>query len=192
MFHHMFREFIDDLECQINSSGEYAVEFATDGVFLLSFIRFCHGDQLCRVFLKRTGRVQGQTQAGVCLIWYIIGAISTKPRLVKCTGSSARTVQLVDQSPYSPCGVQSTPRFEELTLSTLMHKKSQSVFGRKDFFSVLRYLVISLRGSSELDWVLLSPELTKVNNSTSSSSDSSFPGVWAYLSMWGFVLLSLV
>ena len=168
----MFLELVEDLGTQINSSGEYAVEFAIDGVFLLSFVRFWHGDQLCRVFLKRTGQVQGQTQAEVCLISYIMGAISTRPRLVNCTGSSARTVQLIDQSPYSPRGVQSTPRFEELNLSTLMHKKSQSVFGRLDFFSVLRYLVISLGGSSELDWVLLSPELTKVNNFTLPSNDS--------------------
>ena len=172
MFHHMFLELVEDLGTQINSSREYAVEFATDGVFLLSFVRFWQGDQLCRVFLKRTGRVQGQTQAEVCLISYIMGAISTRPRLVNCTGSSVRTVQLIDQSPYSPCGVQSTPRFEELNLSTLIHKKSQSVFGRIDFFSVLRYLVISLGGSSELDWVFLSPELTKVNNFTLPSSDS--------------------
>ena len=151
MFHHMFLERIEDLGTQINSSGEYAVEFVTDGIFLLSFVRFWHGDQLCRVFLKRTGWVQSQSQAEVCLISYIMGVISTKPRLVNCTGSSACTVQLIDQSPYSPCGVQSTPRFEDLNLSTLMHKKSQSVFGRIDFFSVLRYLVISLRGSSELD-----------------------------------------
>ena len=172
MFHHMFLELVEDLATQVNSSGEYAVEFATDGVFLLSFVRFWHGDQLCRVFLKRTGRVQGQTQAEVCLISYIMGAISTRPRLVNCTGSSARTVQLIDQSPYSPCGVQSTPRFEELNLTTLMHKKSQSVFGRIDFFSVLRYLVNSLGGSTELDWVLLSPELSKVNNVTFPSNDS--------------------
>ena len=168
----MFLEIIEDLGSQINSSGEYAVESATDGVFLLSFVRFWHTDQLCRVFLKRTGRVQGQSQAEVCLISYIMGAISTKPRLVNCTGSSARTVQLIDQSPYSPYGIQSTPRFEELNLPALMHKKSQSVFGRIDFFSVLRYLVISLGGSTELDWVLLSPALTKVNNSTLPCSDS--------------------
>ena len=162
MFHHMFLELIADIGSQINTSGEYAVEFATDGVFLLSFVRFWHDDQLCRVFLKRTGRVQGQAQAEVCLISYIMGVFSTKPRLVCCTGSSARTVQLLDQSPYTPHGLQSTPRFEELELSALMHKKSQSVFGRIDFFSVLRYLVTSLGGNAELDWVLLAPELSKV------------------------------
>ena len=94
MFHHMFLELIVDIGTQINSSGEYAVEFSIDEVFLLSFVRFWHDNQLCRVFLKRIGRLQGQTQAEVCLISNIIGAISTEPRLVSCTGSSARTVQL--------------------------------------------------------------------------------------------------
>ena len=81
-----------------------------------------------------------------------------------CTGCSVRTIQLVDLNPYSSFSIASPPRVEELSLPQLMHRKSQSVFGRVDFFSTLRYLVVSLRGRLELGWVLLSPELSKVRS----------------------------
>ena len=38
-----------------------------------------------------------------------------------------------------------------------------SVFGRIDFFSVLKYLVVSLGGSLDMDCVLLAPEIFKVS-----------------------------
>ena len=158
----MFLELVSDIATHVNLKREYSVEFAVDGVFLLIFIRFWRVDELCRVFLKRTSRLQGLTSAEMCLLSYLMGAVSTTPKLVCATGCSARTVELLDQSPYGTFSVQSPPRFEELNLPQLMHKKCSSVFGKIDFFSVLRYLVISLGGCLELDWVLLSPELSKV------------------------------
>ena len=158
----MFCELVNNIAAQINANGEYAVEFASDGVFMLAFVRFWYQDELCRVFLKRTSRPQGQTDAEICRIAYIMAAISTTPKLISCTGCSMRTIQLIDLSPYSSFSVQSPPRFEELPLPQLMHRKSQSVFGRVDFFSTLRYLVVSLGGSLELGWVLLSPDLSRV------------------------------
>ena len=148
----MFLELVTDIATHVNLNGEYAVEFATDGVFLLIFIRLWRSDELCRVFLKRTSRLQGQTSAEMCLISYLMGVLSTTPNLICSTGCSARSMQLIDQSPYSEFSVQSPPRFEELNLPQLMHKKCSSVFGKIDFFSVLRYLVICLGGCLELDW----------------------------------------
>ena len=122
---------------------------------------FWRADQLCRVLLKRTSHLQGQTSAEVCLLSYLMGAFSPKPILISCTGCCVRTVQLLDQSPYSSFS-NGPPRFEEFNLSQLLHKKRNSVFGRIDFFSMVKYLVVSVGGSVELDWVLLSPELSKV------------------------------
>ena len=94
---------------------------------------------------------------------HVMGALSTEPHIVSVTGSTVQTVQQLDYSCYSNYAVQSPPRFEELQLRTLMHKKSSSVFGKIDLFGVLQYLVVSLGPSLELDWVLLSPELSKVS-----------------------------
>ena len=116
LFHHMLCGLVNVIAAQINANGEYAAEFARDGVFSLVFVRFWRRDELCRVFLKRTSRLQGQTDAEICLIAYNMAAISTTPKLISCTGCSERTVQLMDLSPYSSFSVQSPPRFEELSL----------------------------------------------------------------------------
>ena len=95
----MFVEIIiEDIGSHVNANGEYSVEFPNDGVFLLAFIRYWRGDQISRVFLQRTGQIQVQTDAEACLISVIMGAFSTRPRLISCNfshnWSSARTVQL--------------------------------------------------------------------------------------------------
>ena len=182
----MFIELVTDVATQINANGEYSVEFACDGVYMLALVRFWQRDELFRVFLKRTGRLQGQTDAEICLISYIMGAISTSPKLISCTGCSMRTIQLLDLSPYSSFSVQSPPRFEELSLPQLMHRKSQSVFGRLDFFSTLRYLVISLGGCLELGWALLSPELSKVRN-VQNEVFSCANTTYSQVVMWSFI-----
>ena len=154
--------FLKDIGHHLVSTGEYGLEFANDGAFLLVFIRFWHEDQLCRVFLKRTGKTEGQSQSEHTLVAHVMGAFSTEPHIISVTGSTVQTVQQLDYSRYSNYAVQSPPRFEELQLRALMHKKSASVFGKIDFFGVLHRLVVSLGPSLELDWVLLSPELSKL------------------------------
>ena len=153
---------INDVGTHVVAASEYSLEFAQDGVFVLVFIRYWRDDQLCRVFLKRTGRLLCLNQAEIRLVSFVMGVFSTKPHLVSCTGSTLNTVIMLDQCPYSTYGVQSPPRFEELSIKSLMHKKGYSVFGKIDFFSVLQFIVVGLGNSLDLDWVLLSPELSKV------------------------------
>ena len=159
----MFLELVKDIGHHMVSTGEYGLEFANDGAFLLVYIRFWHEDQLCRVFLKRTGRTQGQSQSELSLVAHVMGALSTERHIISVTGNTVQTVQQLDFSRYSNYAVQSPPRFEELQLRALMHEKSASVFGKIDSFGVLHYLVVSLGPSLELDWVLLSPVLSEVS-----------------------------
>ena len=126
----MFLELATDIATHVNLNGEYAVEFATDGVFLFIFIRFWTSDELSKVFLKRTSCLQGQTSAEMCLISYLNGVLSTTPNLICSTGCSVRSIQLIDQSPYSKFSVQSPPRLEEFNLPQLMHKRCSSFFAR--------------------------------------------------------------
>ena len=153
---------MNDVGTHVVAASEYLLEFAQDGVFVLVFIRYWRDDQLCRVSLKRTGRLLGLNQAEIRLASFVMGVFSTKPHLVSCTGSTHNTVVMLDQCPYANHGVQSPPRFEELSIKSLMHKKVLSVFGKIDFFSVLQFIVVSLGNRLDLDWVLKSPELSKV------------------------------
>ena len=45
-----------------------------------------------------------------------------------------------------------------------MHKRSYSVFGKIDFFSVLQAPLVSLGGSQAEDWVLEPTELQRVSD----------------------------
>ena len=85
---------------RFSPGDQFALEFANDGVFLLIFIRFWREDSLCRVFLKRAGRTQGESQAEVNQISHVMGALPTKPHIISITGSTSCTVQLLDKSPY--------------------------------------------------------------------------------------------
>ena len=179
----MFLEILNEVGNHIVLNNEYSLEFANDGVFLLVFVRFWIWNQMCRVFLKRTGRTHGQTQAEIALISCVMGAVSTGPEIISVTGCTSKTVQLLDDSPYGQYAVQSPPRFEELQLRTLMHKKNCSIFGHIDFFGVLHHLVVSLGLGLELEWVMLSPELSKVM----SVFIMCYPPFWASFDRFYFV-----
>ena len=127
-----------------------------------------------RVFLKRNGRNHGQSQAEVTLISHVMGAISTGLQIVSVTGS--HTAQLLDNSPYGQYVFQSPPRFEELQLRSQMPKKSSSVFGHINF-GKLNYLVVSLGSSLALEWVVRSPELSKVIRTITGFSSRILPSV---------------
>ena len=162
LFHHIFVRMLDDLGQYIVAEGQFAVEFELRGLFLFMHLRFWCDNQLCRVVLKRTGRTVGQTQAEKHLFPSLLGAISARPNPVCASGCSLEFVQELDESPLFTFGVQSFKRFDEVSLAKLMHKDSYSVFGRIDFFSVLKYLIVSLGGSLDMECVLLAPELSRV------------------------------
>ena len=161
LFHHLFTQIVPNIGNDILTSGQFAVEFEPQGVFLLLHVRFWKGDRLCRVYLRRTGRTCGQTSAEVNHVTTLLAAISTEADLVCCSGATHGLVQLLDRSPLTRHGVQRPTIFDEIAIKKLMHKDSYSVFGRIDFFSVLQYLVVCLSGSLEMEWTLFTPELTK-------------------------------
>ena len=80
-----------------------------------------------------------------------------------CSGSTQKFIQLVDNSPLTQHGVQRPTTFDDIALKRLMHRDSYSVFGRIHFFSVLQYLVVNLGGSLQLEWTLLTPEMSKLS-----------------------------
>ena len=162
LFHHLFQQIIPILGNEILTAGQYSVEFEPQGVFLLLHLRFWKANRLCRVYVRRTERIHGQTSAELQLVATLLAAISTEADLVCCFGATHNLVQLLDRAPFSRHGVQRPTLFNEITIKKLMHKDSYSVFGRIDFFSVLQYLVICLSGTLQMEWTLFTPELTKV------------------------------
>ena len=137
-------EMMNDTATHVVSSSEYALKFTHDGVFLLVYIRFWREGQFNRIFSERTGRLVGLTQAEISLVSFVMGAISTSPNLISCTGSIFWTNQLLHQCPNEKYGLHTPPRFTEVYPNSLMHWRIFSIFGRIDCFSELQYLVLSL------------------------------------------------
>ena len=151
LFHHLFLQLIPNLGNDILASGQFSVEFESQGVFLLLHLRFWKGDRLCRVYLLKTGRTSGQASAELRLVSSLMAAISSEADLVCCLGATYGLAHMLDNSTVTKHGVQRPTLFDDIAIKKLMHKDSYSVFGRIDFFSILQYLVISLRSSTGLD-----------------------------------------
>ena len=134
LFHHSFQQIIPILGMEILTAGQYSVEFEPQGVFLLLHLRFGKVNRLCRVYLSRTGRINGQTSAELQLVSTLLAAISTEADLVCSSGATYNLVQMLDRAPFSRHGVQRPTLFDDNAIKKLMHKDSYSVFGRIDFF----------------------------------------------------------
>ena len=127
-------------------------------------LRFSKGTELCRVFVCRSSLLSTDLAGELGSPSRLLSVVSTRAEIVACSGCPAALARTIDNSEFSTCGVQSCFRFESLSLPRLMHKLSYSVFGHKDFVSVLQALMVSLGSSLTEDWVLRSPELSIVSN----------------------------
>ena len=158
----MFLQVIHDIQTHVVATEEYSLEFVKQGIFLFVFIRFWRKDELCRVFLKRSGLVLGQGSAELCLVSFVLAAFSTRPNLISSSGCSLETIQATDGSSYSKHGLQRPLRFNDFSIARLMQKKSYSIFKRIDCHSVLQNLIAFLSGSLDLYWTVLTRVLAKV------------------------------
>ena len=63
---------MNDTATHVATSSEYTLEFAHDGVLVLVYIRFWREDKLHRVFINRTGRLLGLTQAEISWLSFVL------------------------------------------------------------------------------------------------------------------------
>ena len=154
---------MSELAEQIATTQCFAIEFENVGVNRLMSIKFWKGDSLCRVFVCRSGLPSADLTGDLGSISRLLSVVSTKADIVACSGCSVELIQTIDHNEFFPRAVQSCFRFEQLQLQKMMHKPAYSVFGRIDFFSVLKCLIVSLGAATGEDWVLESPDLGRVS-----------------------------
>ena len=141
----------------------FGLEFEDDGANRFMSLRFWKKTELCRVLICRSGLLSTKLTGELGSLARLLSVVSTKADIVACSGCPVDFIRTMDEMPSFTRSMQSCYRFEHLELRRLMHKTSYSVFGHIDFFSVLRGLVISLGGALTEDWMLGSPELTRVS-----------------------------
>ena len=126
-------------------------------------VRFWKGDSLCRVFVCRTGLPSSDLTGELGSLSIFLSVVSTKADIIACSGCPIELVCTIDRCGLFSRAMQSCFRFEHLNLQTMMHKPTYSVFGRIDFFYVLKNLLVSLGSATDEDWVMQSPELAKIS-----------------------------
>ena len=154
---------MNDLANQIATTQHFAIEFEDQGVNRLMSVKFWKGDTLCRVYVCRSGLPSSDLTGELGSLSRLLSVVSTKADIVACSGCPVELIRTIDYNAFFPRAVQSCFRFEHLQLQKMMHKPTFSVFGRIDFFSVLKCLMVSLGAATDEDWVLQSPELARVS-----------------------------
>ena len=162
MFHHFFVCGIEDIAQSIIESGQYSLEFERKGHYLHMYVRFWKEEFLCKVYVCRSGLLVKDIEGELGSLSRFMSAVSSEPDIVACSGVPLSFIETIDKSPMFKRSLQYPYRFDGFNLEKLMHKRSYSVFGRIDFFSVMRQLLVSLGGSLDEAWAVSSPELSKV------------------------------
>ena len=159
---------MSDLAEQIATTQCFGIEFENVGTNRFMTARFWKGDSLCRVFICRSGLPSSDLTGELGSLSRLLSVVSTRADIVACSGCTVDLVKTIDHSDLFSRSVQSCFRFEHLRLETMMRKPTYSVFGRIDFFSVLKSLMVSLGGATDEDWVMQSPDLAQVRIFSSS------------------------
>ena len=152
IFQYILNCLISDLAEQIATTQCFGIEFENVGLNRLMSVRFWKGDFLCRAFVCRSG-LPSTDLTGELGSSRLLSVVSTKADIVACSGCPVELIKTIDHSDLFSRAVQSCSRFEHLRLETMMHKPTYSVFGRIDFFSVLKSLMVSLGAATGEDWV---------------------------------------
>ena len=129
-------------------------------------VRFWRDDSLVeRVELHRHHQAESYPGCYLTAISCLLSFVSSKPNLVSISGCSSMIFKTLETCGLFNHGIQYPFRFEVFSLPELMHPEALQTgyfFGRIDFFSQLKFLVVFLRGGLSQPWALKSPELCKV------------------------------
>ena len=151
-----------DITDQVTAEQCFGIEYEDNGLNRFLTVRFWKGQSLCGVLICRSGLPASGISGELGSLARLLSVVSTRADVVACSGVPVELLQTLDQSPHFARGVPSCFRFEQLSLSKLMHKTSYNVFGHIDFFSLLKALTISLGNSLSEDWMQRSSALTQV------------------------------
>ena len=162
VLHHLFQSAIRDISSQVLKEGAYSLEFESRGQFKYLSIRFWKENSLCKVQLARCGRVSPSPMSEITLISQVVAALSLTPDIVCVSGCSLEILMMLDDCSFTAKGLHRPFRFESLSFVKLMHKRTASVFGRIDFCSVLKFLLVRLEPALSLPWMACTHELYKV------------------------------
>ena len=162
IFHHIFFCRIADSTHHVVREGIYTLEFESKTAHCFILIRFWKGDDLSIEKFFRY-RLLFELTAGLLIaISRLLSVLPTRSQTVGVSGCPAEVFPLLERFSHFDKEIQYPFRFDALSLSTLMRRRWDSVFGGISFFSQLLFLITFMDGCHNQVWFALIHELGKV------------------------------
>ena len=152
LLHHCFVRLLKHLAAILGRKKVYSLEFESTTTRRNLSVSFWEGKELVTITISHCGRDIPVVKSNVLLSSQLLSAISTKPRIICCGGSSLDFIKALDKAPSLKAGVQYPFSLSPMHVEKLMHKPSFSVMGKIDMFSMLRTLLIRLVGLLDERW----------------------------------------
>ena len=153
LLHHLFVELVKHVSSVIAREGAYSIEFSVGSHRRTLSVGFWEGKRFVCMPMLHCGRDVPPTKGYIDLVSRLLSAISGDATIVCCGGSNADFVKVLDKSPGRKAGVQYPFALAPVQLERLLHKPSFSVMGRIDMCSMLRALLLRLKGLLDERWV---------------------------------------
>ena len=146
MLHHLFVQLVKQLSAVIAREVAFSVEFAVDSQSRTFSIGFWEGKQFVCLLIVLCGRYVSRTKGYFALMTRLLSAISSDATVIFCGGSDADFVKVLDKKLGRKAGLQYPFTLILLQFERLFDKPSFSVTGSIDMRSMLRSLLLRLKG----------------------------------------------
>ena len=153
LLHHLFVELVKHVSSVIAREGAYSIEFSVGSHRRTLSVGFWEGKRFVCMPMLQCGRDVLPTNSYIDLVSRLLSAISGDATIICCGGSNADFVKVLDKSPGRNAGVQYLFPLALVKFERLLHKPSFSVMGRIDMCSMLRALLLRLKGLLDERWV---------------------------------------
>ena len=164
LLHHLFLELVKHVSSSIAREGAYSIEFSVSSHRRTLSLCFWEGKRLVCLPMLHCGRDVPPTKSYIDLVSRLLSAISGDATIICCGGSNADFVKVLDKSPGRKAGVQYPFSLTPMQFERLLHKPSFSAMGRIDMCSMLRALLLRLKGLLDERWVQSTQYFRMVGN----------------------------
>ena len=158
----MFVELVKHVSAVVAREGANSIEFTVDSHRKTLIVEFWEGKCFVCMPMLYCGRDVPPTKSYIDLVSRLLSAIAGDATIICCGGSNADFVKVLDKSPGRKAGVQYPFALTPLQFERLLHKPSFSVMGRIDMCSMLRALLLRLKGFLDERWVQSTQYFRKV------------------------------
>ena len=158
LLHQCFVRLLKHLTAILEREKMFSLEVESTTTRWNLSLTFWEGKELVTIIIAHCGRDVSVAKKTVLLSSQLLSAVSTKPRIICCGGSSLEVIKALDKAPSQKTGIQ-----YPFSVSLVhIEKPSFSVIGKIDMFLMFRTLLIRLSGLLDERWAQSTQYFRKV------------------------------